>query len=405
MSEWLQLQQGAYPAYITWEQYLANQERLRENSTLFEWKKQNRRGPAREGNALLQGLAVCGRCGIRMRVGYKETPRYSCRDLSHKVMERICWSLHGPSIDAAMVAAFFEALKPAQLDALAAVLEQQAAEQFRLQRHWQEQVRRAEYEVQLARRQYNAVDPDNRLVAGELERQWEAKLQALHEVQEEYGRFQQRAPLPTLTEQQRRQFGEFSESLPALWEKLAVIEQKELLRCLIERVILQRRSADQVEARIVWVSGHYTQLLIRPPIHREADVTGYDEMIKRIEELWRNGLDNDEAIAAQLSEEGFHSARSERVAARSVQKIRLRHGWHTTYHQSRKASSVGGWLTARGLAERLGVERTWVYKRIYAGIIEAADVQRHRHSSVWLIRDDPALIAKLEALVHRNLNP
>ena len=405
MEQWLHLQQNVYPAYISWEQFLANGEKLRENSTLFEWKKQHRRGPAREGAALLQGLAVCGVCGARMRVCYKDTPRYTCRDLAMRVLERMCCSLHGSSVDEAVARAFFEALQPAQLDALEAVLRHQAAERAGLEGHWQNQLQRAEYEVRLAQRQYLAVDPDNRLVAAELERRWEEKLTLLRQVQENYARFEQRPPLPTLTAEQREQFQHLSTALPRLWPRLTIVQQKELLRSLISQVILKRITPDQVEARIVWVSGHYTSLLTRPPILREADVTGYQEMVERVYQLWRDGWDSDEAIAAQLSAEGFHSARSTGVASKSVMKIRLKQGWYSTLHRSKKADGVEEWLTAQGMANQLGVERTWVYKRIYAGVIAPEEVHRRAHSQVWLIKNDPALIARLAQLLPAKVNP
>ncbi|MCA1604539.1 MAG: zinc ribbon domain-containing protein, partial [Acidobacteria bacterium] len=372
---------------------------------LFEWKKQHRRGPAREGTALLQGLAVCGVCGARMRVCYKDTPRYTCRDLATRVLEKMCCSLHGNSVDEAVVRSFFEALQPAQLDALEAVLTQQAAEHARLEEHWQNQLKRAGYEVRLAQRQYMAVDPDNRLVASELERRWEEQLHTLRQVQENHARFQQRPPLPALTGEQREEFQHLSTTLPALWPDLTTVQQKELLRALISQVILKRIAPDQVEARIVWVSGHYTSLMTRPPIHREAEVTGYQQMVERVEELWREGWDSDEAIAAQLSAEGFHSARSAGVASKAVVKIRLTHGWHSTLQRSKKAERVGDWLTARGMAARLGVGRTWVYKRIYAGVITPENVHRRPHSQVWLIKDDPALIAQLKQLLATRREP
>jgi len=240
-------------------------------------------------------------------------------------------------------------------------------------------------------------------VASELERRWEEKLQVLHQIQEQYGRFQQQAPTPALTAEQREQFQQVSENLPILWKELTSIEKKELLRCLISQVILKRIAPDQVEARIVWVSGHYTRLLTRPPIHREADVTGYDQLVRRVEELWRGGWDSDQAIADQLSAEGFHSARSVGVTARCVQKIRLKQGWHATLHQSKNAASVQGWLTAKGMAAKLGVERTWVYKRIYSGEIDSKYVHRRPHTQVWLIQDDPELIEYLKQLLSANV--
>lgn len=240
-------------------------------------------------------------------------------------------------------------------------------------------------------------------MAAELERRWEEKLETLRQVQENYARFQQRPPLPALTGEQREQFRHLSATLPMLWPKLTIVEQKELLRALISQVILKRIAPDQVEARIVWVSGHYTSLVTRPPIHREAEVSGYQQMIARVKELWGAGWDSDEAIAAQLSTEGFHSARSKGVVSQAVMKIRLTHGWHSTLQRSKQAASVEGWLTARGMAARLGVERTWVYKRIYAGVITPEHVHRRPHSQVWLIRNDPELIARLTELLPAKL--
>ncbi len=403
MNEWLHQQPDVYPAYITWEQFLANQEKLRENATLFERKQQQRRGPVREGTALLQGLAVCDLCGARMRVGYKTTHRYYCVNLETHVLGGRCASLQGASLDEAVVQAFFEALQPAHLDTLEAVLRQQAAERARLDRHWQEQRRQAEYEARLAQRQYDVVDPDNRLVAAELERRWEEKLHALHQVQEQYARFQQRPPLPTLSPEQRTQFEHLSETLPTLWTSFTLVQQKELLRCLISQVILKRLAPDQVEARIVWISGHYTVRLVRPPIHRERDVSGYEQMVERIHQLWAEGFTNDREMAAQLTAEGFHSARREGVSSTCVMKIRLEHGWYSTFHQSRKATSVRGYWTARGLAANLGVSRSWIYRRLSSGQINAGCVVRRPHGEAWLIKDDPDLMATLKQQVHANL--
>ncbi len=405
MDEWLHLQHDVYPAYISWEQFLANQEKLRENSTLWVRKKESRRGPAREGPTLLQGLAVCGLCGARMDVCYKASHRYRCDNLNKRVLGGNCGSFQGPSLDDAVVKAFFEALRPAQLDALEAVLNQQSAERSRVEKHWQDQLRRAEYETRLAQRQYDAVDPDNRMVAVELERRWEAKLQALREIQEQYSRHQQRAPVPTLTAQQRAQFQNLSENLPALWNSGAIstTQQKELLRALISRVIVKRLAPDQVEARIVWVSGHYTVLLTRPPVLCDRDISGYEEMVERIHELWQSGITDDRELAARLSAEGYRSARSEGVSSKSVMKIRLKNKWYSAYHQSRNAETVGGHLTVIGLAAKLGVPRGRIYRYLSAGLIEPGYLIRRPHGQGWLIKNDPALLATLQEQMNANL--
>jgi DNA invertase Pin-like site-specific DNA recombinase len=401
MAEWLHLQQNVYPAYISWAQYLANQERLRQNAINYTEHGQVAQGASRDGAALLQGLARCGHCGCALRITYRHCHRYFCDALKKRFDESGCLSIHGPSIDEAVIQAFFEALQPAQLDALEAILQEQQLERHRLSQHWQDRLKRAQYEARLAERQYHLVDPDNRLVAAELERRWEQKLGQLQETQEAYERFQQTLPPTNLPPDLREQFQHISTTLPDLWPALSNSQKKELLRSLIAQVILTRETPDQVAAKIVWVSGHYSLVYAQPPILREQDVTGYDEMVSRIESLWQQGLDDDQ-MAAQLTQAGFHTARSTEVGPDTVMKIRLAHGWHHNLARSRNALELDGHLTARGLAARLGVERTWVYNRLKRGIIDPSYVIRDPQSQVYLFKDDPELIAQLKQLLPEN---
>jgi DNA invertase Pin-like site-specific DNA recombinase len=402
MSEWLYLQQQAYPAYLSWEQYLANQERLRQNATRFSQNSARAQGAARQGVALLTGLAQCGQCGCAMRVAYKHAPRYGCNAQVKRVAGTMCMSLHAPSIDAVVVQAFFEAIRPAQLDALEAILAEQQAERQRLEQQWQDRLKRAQYEARLIERQYQAVDPDNRLVAAELERRWEEKLRQLQETQEAYTRFQQTPAPSTIPLPLRQQFQHLSETLPDLWPSLTPAQQKELLRSLMARVILNREAPDRISVRIVWVSGHYSISYAQPPIHREQDVSRYEQLVARVQELWQQGL-NDQQMAEQLAQEGFHSARSDRVSPVAVLKIRLAHGWQLSLAQCRNALEIEGHLTATGLAKQLGVERTWVYRRIYSGVIEPQYVSRHPYSQVYLIKNEPELIARLQRLLAKSV--
>jgi DNA invertase Pin-like site-specific DNA recombinase/tRNA(Ser,Leu) C12 N-acetylase TAN1 len=399
-SEWLHLQQGIYPAYITWEQYEAHQARLLQNTTIFgagsQQREETARGAAREGAALLQGLVVCGCCGYRMYVAYKATGRYNCRALQRPIGEGMCASLHAPAIDEAVSRAFFDALRPAQLDALEAVLNEQQAERERLTRHWQERMKRARYDAHLAQRQYDAVDPDNRLVAAELERRWEASLRQLRESEEGFERFE-REPDARLTAELRGQLRHISEALPQLWARgqLTSSQKKELLRSLIARVILKRVTPDHVEVKVVWVSGHYTIVSARPPIQRERDVTGYAEMVERVGKMWREGIEDDEEIAARLTTEGYHSARAVEVLPVTVCKIRKAQGWRYSLDVGRTELIWQGKLTARGLAARLGIDVNWVYRRLYSGTIKAEYLSRHPQSKIWLIEDRQEIIEVL----------
>jgi DNA repair exonuclease SbcCD ATPase subunit len=177
-----------------------------------------------------------------------------------------CNSVRAPVIDDVAVKAFFEAIRPAQLDALEAILQEQQQERQRLERHWQEQLKRVRYAAQLAQRQYDAVDPDNRLVAAELERRWEEQLQQLRQTEEAYHHFQQ-TPLPVgVPPELQEQFREVSRHLPELWPSLKNAHKKQLLRSLISQVIIRRAAPDQIQLRIVWVSGFYTDYEAWTPI-------------------------------------------------------------------------------------------------------------------------------------------
>jgi DNA invertase Pin-like site-specific DNA recombinase len=396
VAEWQHIQHDIYPAYLSWEQYVANQATMRENALRRATRTERGRGTPREGAALLQGLATCGECGHVMKTAYKRGVRYLCDGLRKEFAEPMCASLSGGSIDAAVVRAFMDALQPAQLDALEALLAQRRQERAQVERYWEQQIQRATYEVHLARRRYEAVDPANRLVAAELERRWEEALIALRQTQETAERCRQEPPVASLDPHLRHQLEHIAQALPELWnsDRLTNEQKKRLLRSLIVRVILKRTVPDCVEVKIVWVSGHFSVYQVQPPIWRECDVSGYARMVERVQELWREGL-TDTEIAAQLTREGFHSARSATVVAAAVRKIRLGHQWYQPRHQIRGADELEGYLTAAGLAKRIGVDRKWVYGQLAEGKIEERYYTRHPQSGTYRIADDREFLERL----------
>lgn len=405
MGQWQCILHEVYPAYISWEQYLANQARLSDNARRYTEQGLGR-GSAREGAALLQGLATCGYCGHVMRVGYRPRARYVCEGMARLFAEPRCLHLEGPPIEAFVVAAFFAAIQPAQLAALDEVLAQRQRDHARLAQHHQQQVQRAHYEASLAKRWYQHVDPANRLVASELETDWNDKLRALREVQEAAERFAQQPGQPPLTAELRAQLLNLSQALPDLWasEQLTNEQRKALLRSLIARVILKRVAADRVAVKIVWISGHFSEGVVIPPIHRQTDVTGYETLVARVKQLWRDGC-TDEHIAETLSAEGFRSARSTRVSKATVLKIRNQHHWVSRYHQHRLAEKIDGMWTIHGLARKLKVKRDWFYNRIRSGFLSEPDVIRKPPYGNYLIRDDANLIQRLHREVQRTRHP
>ena len=402
MSEWLHLQQNVYPAYITWEQYLANQDRIQQNGLRFTELREKAAGIVRSGPGLLQGLVVCGNCGHHMQTVYKHTPRYMCRGLVRTtIAPSNCNSVRSHVVDEVVVQAFFEVLQPAQLDALEAILASQQADRNRLERQWQDQLKRARYEVHLAQRQYDAVDPDNRLVAAELERRWETKLQQLRQTEEDFHHFQQ-TPLPvTIPSELRSLFQQVSARLPELWPSLSNAQKKELLRSLIQRVIIRRPALDQLAIRIVWISGSYSDHTALTPIWREHDVSGFDQMAERIRELCQQGY-KDNQIADQLTDEGFHSARLPYVTPISVLKIRLARDWHSPFEQCRGKDGVGDYLTVNGLTKLLDTNESTIYRFIYREIIPIKFVIHNPQQGVYLIQKDDQLIDLLRERIEKN---
>ena len=403
MDEWQYIIHDVYPSYISWEQYLSNQARMKDNAIDYAEHLEGGRGVPRKGAALLQGLATCGHCGRKMQVAYKSHVRYKCDSMISEYAEPMCAHLDGPSIEAFVVKSFFEAIQPAQLDALKEVLTQHQQEHTRLEQYHRQQVQRAQYEANLAGRRYQQVDPDNRLVAAELEHQWEEALRFLREAQEAAERFAQSYQEPSVTPELRQQLLNLSQHLPELWSsgQLSHEHRKQLLRSLISRVILKRTAPDRVQVRIVWVSGHFSEGVVIPPINSQANVTGYEDMVRRVEQLWREGH-TDESIAQILTTEGFRSARKETVLRTTVLKIRRQHQWSSRLHQHRTSDKVDGMWTVPGLAKKLGVNKDWFYERIHDGRLREPDVIRRPPYGNYLIRDDTKLIEQLHQDVQRH---
>jgi DNA invertase Pin-like site-specific DNA recombinase len=395
VDQWQTIHYNVYPAYICWETFMANHAHLADNANHY---RQYTRGAARSGSALLVGIAVCGRCGRQLHVEYKTHPRYVCSALGKEYGASICLHVDAPSIDDAVVATFFEALAPAELDLLEEVLAHQRAEQDRWAQHHADHVRRATYEAHLAQRQYQAVDPDNRLVAAELERRWELALRAQAEAQEAERHFQAGLDaVPALDPVVREQLRAVGQHLPEFWASGQVTpeQQKALLRSLIRRIILTRPQPDEVDAKVVWVSGAVSRLSIRPPVQLTRDLRDYDQLLVRLRTLSEQGY-HDREVAAQLTAEGFRSARRPTVLPSLVTRLRHAAGLVSLTAQFRSQEKMENCWTIWGLARALHVDRNWLYVKIHEGTLPA-----HRHPVIgqYLIPDDPDVFKWLAAHV------
>jgi len=252
MAEWKIVLKDRYPAYLDWESFERVQAMLRDNHTDYDRNKT--RGVPRDGAALLQGICWCGQCGHKMSVEYKNGNRYVCNFAARSQGAPLCQHLPADPIDVRVVAAFFDAASPAELDAWtrARDIGRQTAEAR--ERAEAQQIERLRYEALLAERQFNRVDPDNRLVAAELEQRWEAALRELRRAEDGLARRRAEQARPeALTPQERGDFLALSSGLPDLWQQpgMSRADKKALLRCLIDKVVLHRVTADRISIRVV----------------------------------------------------------------------------------------------------------------------------------------------------------
>src|SRR4051812_34100009 len=283
MGEWKIRINDMYPAYLDWATFETIQAMLRDNCSDYDRNKT--RGVPRPGKALLHGIVHCGECGHQMVVQYKPKALYICNFLRQQYQVPVCQHLPADPIDDFVVRAFFAALSPAELDLYdeaAAAIRQEAETVDRGRR---EQIDRLRYQARLAERQFTRADPENRLVAAELERRWEAALRELHQAEASYQRsLQEAGPSPTIPPELRRAFERVGRDLPRLWDEghLAQAQKKSLLRCLIDKVVIRRLAPDSVEARIVWKGGDTTTAAIPVTVNALARLSSAAAMEETI---------------------------------------------------------------------------------------------------------------------------
>ena len=308
LEEWPVCIQDHHEGYISWDEYLFNQQQLKQNNYL-----PTTQGAAREGGALLQGLVWCGYCGAKMGVnGYSERehrrPRYNCSHAYSEGAAHTCQTMTSKPIDDLVVSLFLETLAPSQIKIALQAVEQLQQERQALQLQWEQQLEQARYEVQFAQRQYDAVDPDNRLVAAELERRWNDKLETLQKLEKAFAEAQQQSRF-TINEKEKQAMENLAQDLPAVWhaETTTDVERKQLLRYAISEVQLDGvTTAGKITIRITWHSGAVTERQIdRMKVGAWAPRTD-DKVIERIRDLASTHTVND--IAERLNQEGLHSA-------------------------------------------------------------------------------------------------
>jgi DNA invertase Pin-like site-specific DNA recombinase len=293
------------PAYITPQRFWANQERLAANRARTEAA-----GAVRQGPSLLGGILRCGRCGQRMMVAYSGRAsrlRYSCSRAMVEYAEPLCQGLAGRVLDDLVAAQVLAVLEPAALELSLAAADDIEQERARLHRNWQQQVERARYQAERAQRQYDAVEPENRLVVRELERRWEEALKEQRRLEEKYARFRRNQP-EGLSDCEREQIRALARDMPALWHApdTTAADRQRIVRLLVKEVVATvRGESEWVDVTIHWAGGSSSSHELVRPVQRYQQMTDYGRLLNRIDELRKAGQTLAE-VAEQLNREGFH---------------------------------------------------------------------------------------------------
>jgi DNA invertase Pin-like site-specific DNA recombinase len=394
IAEWPICVRDKYPAYIDWGKFEKIQAMLQDNHS--EYEKKHSRGIPRSGKALLAGLIYCGECGHKMSVHYRSDVYYACEFLRTKYqVGPSCQRVTAEPIDEHVASLFLDALAPAELDVYsrALALLQQEAEFGRKAR--EQQIDRLRYQAQLAERQFNRSDPDNRLVTAELERRWELALRELHAAEEEQ-RCQAALDSESLSTETQRLLGEAVQKITSLWKanELSLSQQKALVRCLVEKVVVQRLPGAIVQVRIVWKGGDTSTAAIPMRSAAWSELPYAAEVEAIVARLTREGK-SDQEIAIELTARGYRSARTNGFSAHMVLRIRLRQRVLRDPSQSRPRT-FAGFLTVAQLADRLQVSPFAIYDRIASGTI---DIDRDPRWKRYLFPDKPRTITMMQRLL------
>jgi len=328
--EWHVLLQDRLPAYITWDRYEENLAQLRRNR-----QRALEAGAPRAGKALLSGLLACGRCGARMVVHYDAhtgRPRYSCVRQVTDYGGKPCQGVAGPALDAFVRERVLDALAPAGLELSLEAAAQLESRREELARHWEQRRERAAFEVERAARRHRLVEPENRLVARQLEQEWEARLLEQRRLEEEWRRHERDHPR-ALSQLEREAIRRLAADIPALWdsETTTTKDRQEILREVVERVRVDvRGQSEHVELEIRWAGGLTTQHTMVRPVRRYEQMSNFADLRDRMTTLHAAGTPLAQ-IAERLDAEGFRPPKRGRRFNVSI---------------------------VQGLAERLGLCRT-----------------------------------------------
>ena len=393
MAEWSVLLPEHHPGFIDWATFQANQARI---DTNIHPQPHQAGGAVREGAALLQGLATCGKCGRRLHTHYRgrnSSPGYHCsgKDI---VQGRgvYCLNVGGVQIDQAVVEAFLRAVTPAAVEATQLAIQQLEADQDAALGQWRLAVERARYEAERAERQYRAVEPENRLVARGLETEWEKRLRDLAAAEAELQRREQQRPR-TLSPEEKNKIQSLGSDLTKVWTAPTTTDRdrKELLRALLEEVIVAvDRPEHRAHLTLRWRGGTLTELDLSLPRSQPRGLRTEEDTISLLRRL--AALYPDDVIAGILNRQGRKTATGERFTASSVGSLRRYR--NIPRFQLPAEPPTGELATIRKAAQILGINTSTIHRWLNDGFIAGEQVTP---GAPWQIRITDELRARFVA--------
>lgn len=362
--QWEILQPGHHEGYVSWEAWREVQEQLARNHSHPE----GARGPAREGPALLQGLVVCGRCGYGLQVQYSAKGwSYACGSPDPSAPRGSgCFSVGGKRIDREVVRRFLELASPAGAEAAIQAAAEAGERAATALRRWEQALEQCRYEARLAQRRYRQVDPDHRLVAATLEREWEQAEVALQGAEQALAvaRGEQREPPPPAF------FAELGARLARVWEAptTANADRKRLLACLLEQVTIEsRKQAGLIAVSVHWRGGLVDDLefprIVNVPQPKRTDASTL-ELLGNLSVHYP-----DRTVARILNQQGRRTARGLRFTTELVRGLRRSHG--IAAHVPPQAAGAATCIPLRvgEAAQELAVDEATLYRWIHAGLV------------------------------------
>jgi uncharacterized protein YndB with AHSA1/START domain len=390
-AEWAVLLRDHHPGFIDWATYQANQARIDAN---VHPQPHQAGGAVREGAALLQGLAICGKCGRRLHTHYQgrnSSPGYHCsgKDI---VQGRgvYCLNVGAIQIDRAVTEAFLKALTPAAVEATEQAVRQLEADHDAALSQWRLAVERARYEAERVERQYRAVEPENRLVARGLETEWEKRLRDLAAAEAELERRQQQRPR-TLSVEEKSRLHALGSDLRKVWTAPTTTDRdrKELLRTLLEEVIVEvYRSEHRAHLTLRWRGGELAEIDLPLPRSQPRGRRTSEDTLSLLPRL--AALYPDEVIAGILNRQGRKTASGERFTANQVGSLRRYRD--IPRFQPSTDPAQGEVVSIHKAAKILGMNTSTIHRWLAEGFIAGEQVTP---GAPWQIRVTEQLRARI----------